>query len=147
MESKSLTSKALDKGKSHSSSNTGMHAFRQGISPHGLVKGSYISIEQHANPLTTPSLGGQLMVAAAQSAAQESCVKGQQAEGQQDKSKAAPQLAAMATTWCKPMFAYSTVPPSFCGAAQASSLVPDDQARPEARSQTEPNPLEPARRP
>ncbi len=74
-------------------------------------------------------------------------VKGQQAEGQQEKSKAAPQLAAVATTWSNPMLAYSTAPPSFCGSAQASSLVPGDQAEPEAHSQTGPGPHEPARQP
>jgi len=39
------------------------------------------------------------------------------------------------------MFAYSTTPPSFCGAAQASSAVSDDHAQPEAHSQTGPLPL------
>ena len=43
------------------------------------------------------------------------------------------------------MFAYSTTPPSFCGAAQASSAVSDDHAQPEARSQTGPFPLKPAK--
>ncbi|DBB01807.1 TPA: hypothetical protein ACH3X1_000420 [Trebouxia sp. C0004] len=164
-ESKSLTSSVLDKGKSHSSSsssNTGMHAFSKGMSPHGLVKGRAACKSSHhpksrraadGSSRTVSSTG----VVSAQSPPQTEhshsafspfrCVTGQQAEGQQDKSKAAPQLAAMATTWSNPMFAYSTAPPSFCGAAQASSLVPDDQAKPKAHSQTEPLPLEPARQP
>jgi len=162
-ESKGLTSSALDKGKSHnSSSSTGMQAFSKGMSPHGLVKGRAACKSSHhpksrraaeASSHTVSNTG----VASSQSSPQTQpshiafspfrSVKGQQAEGQQEKSKAAPQLAAMATTWSNPMFAYSTAPPSFCGAARASSLVPDNRAKPEAHSQTGPLPLEPARQP
>ena len=45
------------------------------------------------------------------------------------------------------MFAYSTTPPSFCGAAQASSAVSGDHAKPETHSQKGPLPLKPARQP
>ncbi len=161
-ESKSLTSSELDKGKSLSSSScsTGMQAFSKGMSPHGLVKGRAACKSSHhrkskraadASNRTVSSTG----VVSAQSTTQTQpshfafspfrSVKGQQAEGQQEKRKAVPQLAAMATTWSNPMFAYSTAPPSFCGATQASSLVPGDHAKPEAHSHTGPLPLEPAR--
>jgi len=159
-ESKSLTSNAVAKGKSHGSSSTGMQAFSKGMSPNGLVKGRAACKSSHhpksrraadASSRTVSSTG----VVSAQSTTQTQpshfafspfrSVKGQQAEGQQEKSKAAPQLAAMATTCSNPMFAYSTAPPSFCGATQASSLVPGDHAKPEAHSHTGPLPLEPAR--
>ena len=139
-----------------------MQAFSKGMSPNGLVKGRAACKSSHhpksrraadASSRTVSSTG----VVSAQSTTQTQpshfafspfrSVKGQQAEGQQEKSKAAPQLAAMATTCSNPMFAYSTAPPSFCGATQASSLVPDDHAKPEAHSQTGPLPLEPARQP
>jgi len=162
-ESKSVTCSAVDKGKSHSSSSsTGMQAFSKGMSPHGLFKGRAACNSSHhpksrraadVSSRTVSSTG----VVSAQSTPQAEpshfafspfrSVKGQQAEGQQEKSKAAPPLAALATTWSNPMFAYSIAPPSFCGAAQASSLVPDDHAKPEAHSQTGPHPLEPARHP
>ena len=161
-ESKSLTSSALDKGKSHSSGSTGMQAFSKGMSPHGLVKGRAACKSSHhpksrragdASSRTVDSTG----VLSAQSTVQTQpshfafspfrSVKGQQAEGQQEKSKAAPPLAALATTWSNPIFAYSTVPPSFCGSAQALSAVLGDHAKPEAHSQTGPHPLEPARHP
>ncbi|KAL0044569.1 hypothetical protein WJX82_000941 [Trebouxia sp. C0006] len=137
-ESRSLTSSALDKGKSHSSGSTGMHAFSKGMSPHELVKGrAACNSSDHpksrragdASSRTVDSTG----VLSAQSAVQTQpshfafspfrSVKGQQAKGQQEKSKAAPPLAALATTWSNPIFAYSTVPPSFCGSVQALSAV------------------------
>ncbi|KAL0044774.1 hypothetical protein WJX82_009005 [Trebouxia sp. C0006] len=112
-ESKSLTSSALDKGTSHSSSSTGMQAFSKGMSPHGLVKGRAACNPSHhpksrraadASSRTVSSTA----VVSAQSTTQTQpshfafspfrSVKGQQAEGQQEKSKAAPPLAAMATT-------------------------------------------------
>ncbi len=161
-ESRSLTSSALDKGKSHSSGSTGMQAFSKGMSPHGLVKGRAACKTSHhpksrragdASSRTVDSTG----VLSAQSTVQTQpshfafspfrSVKGQQAEGQQEKSKAAPPLAALATTWSNPIFAYSTVPPSFCGSAQALSAVLGDHAKPEAYNQTGPHPLEPARHP
>ena len=141
---------------SHSSS-TGMQAFNKGMSPHGVVKGRAAGNPSHhlksrraadASSRTVSSTG----VVSAQSTTQTEpslfafspfrSVKGQQAEGQQEQSKAAPQLAAMATTWSNPMFAYSIPPPSFCGSAQASSAVPDDHTKPKAHG---PLPPEPAR--
>ena len=160
-ESKTLTSNAVAKSKSHStSSNTGMKAFSKGLSPQGLVKGRAASDSSHqpksrrvadASSRTVSSAG----VVSAQPTTQTQpshfafspfrSVKGQQAEGQQEKGKAAPQLAAMATTWSNPMFAYSIAPPSFCGSAPASSLVSGDHAKPEAHIQPRPLPLESAR--
>ncbi len=110
---------------SHSSS-TGMQALNKGMSPHGVVKGRAAGNPSHhlksrraadASSRTVSSTG----VVSAQSTTQTEpslfafspfrSVKGQQAEGQQEQSKAAPQLAAMATTWSNPMFAYSIPPP------------------------------------
>ena len=160
-ESKTLTSDAVAKSRSHSSSsNTAMQAFSKGLAPQGLVKGRAASASSHqpksrraadACSRTVSSAG--LVSAQPTTQTQPSHfafssfrnVKGQQAEGQQEKSKAAPQLAAVATTWSNPMFAYSTAPPSFCGTAPASSLVSGDHAKPEAHIQTGPLPVEPAR--
>ena len=139
-----------------------MHAFSKGMSPHGLVKGrAACKSSDHpksrragdASSRTVDSTG----VLSAQSTVQTQpshfafspfrSVKGQQAKGQQEKSKAAPPLAALATTWSNPIFAYSTVPPSFCGSVQALSAVLGNHAKPEAYNQTGPHPLEPARHP
>ncbi len=157
-ESKSLTSGALDQGKSHSSSSsTGMQAFSKGMSPHGLVKDrAAFNIPHHpksrraadASSRTVSSTGNVSTQSTTQTQPSHfsfspfRSVKGQQPEGQQEKSKAAPQLAALATTWSNPMFAYSTTPPSFCGSAQASSAVPDDHTKPEARGPLPPEPAQ-----
>ncbi len=125
-ESKSLTSGALEKGNSHSGSSNGMQAFSMGMSPHGLVKGRAACNPSHhpksrraadASSRTVSSTG----VVSAQSTTQTQplyfafspfrSVKEQQPKGQQEKSKVAPQLAALATTWSNPMFAYCTTPP------------------------------------
>ncbi|DBA66996.1 TPA: hypothetical protein ACH3X2_002104 [Trebouxia sp. C0005] len=161
-ESKSLTSNAVAKSNSHSSSRTGMQAFSKGMSPHGLVKGRVAcKVSRHPKSRRAADASSRSVSSTGAVTAQSTTqtqpshfafspfrsVKGQQAEGQQDKSKAAPQVAATATTWSNPMFAYSTAPPSFCGSAIAPSLVPDDHAKPEAQGQTGPLPLEPARQP
>ena len=161
-ESKSLTSHAVAKSNSHSSSRTGMQAFSKGMSPHGLVKGrAACKVSHHpksrraadASSRSVSSTGAVDKQSTTQTQPSHFAfspfrsVTGQQAEGQQEQSKAAPQLAATATTWSNPVFAYSTAPPSFCGSAIAPSLVPDDHAKPEGHRQTGPLPLEPARQP
>ncbi|KAA6417998.1 MAG: hypothetical protein FRX49_11998 [Trebouxia sp. A1-2] len=156
-ESKSLTSNAVAKSNSHSSSRTGMQAFSKGMSPHGLVKGraackvSHHPSSRRAADASSRSVSSPGAVGA-QSTTQTQpshfafspfrSVKGQQAEGQQKQSK-----AATATTWRNPVFACSTAPPSFCGSAIAPSLVPDHHAKPEGHRQTGPLPSEPARQP
>ena len=156
-ESKSLTSHAVAKSNSHSSSRTGMQAFSKGMSPHGLVTGrAACKVSHHPNSRraadassrSVSSTGAVSALSTSQTQPSQFAfspfrnVKGQQAEGQQEQSK-----AATATTWSNPMFACSTAPPSFCGSAIASRLVPVVHAKPEGHRRTGPLPFEPARQP